>query len=161
MNWDNIFSIGDSYNKILISSLKYLLSEHQSELIAFVIMPSHIHLILMKAGESISNFMRDFKKYTSTKIRKLLEANGYTEIVERLRLNSNGYKNQTFKLWMNRFDDVIVLNDFLLKTKVNYIHYNPVKAGLVLKMKDWKYSSARNYLLEDHSIIEVNTKWNF
>lgn len=83
--------------------MKYLLCEHQSELIAYVIIPGHIHLIpLMKIGESISDFMRDFKKYTSTKIRKLLEVDGYNQIVERLRLNSRGYRNQTFKLWMDR-----------------------------------------------------------
>jgi len=137
-------------------------SEHQSELIAYVIMPTHFHLIpLMKIGESISDFMRDFKKFTSTKIRKLLEEEGYNEIVEQLRLNAAGYKNQTFKLWMDRFDDVIVITEKVLQTKVNYIHYNPVKAGFVSKMEDWKYSSARNYLFEDHGVIEINTKWDF
>ena len=162
MNWDNIFSIGESYNEIIIGSLKHLLNEHQSDLISYVIMPSHIHLIpLMKIGESISDFMRDFKKYTSTKIRKQLEAEGHNSIVEQLRLNAAGYKNQTFKLWMERFDDVIVISEKVLKTKVNYIHYNPVKAGLISKMEDWKYSSARNYLLGDHSVIEINTTWDF
>jgi len=123
-------------------------------------MPSHLHLIpLMKIGESISDFMRDFKKFTSTKIRKQLETDGHIKIIEQLRLNAFGYKNQTFKLWMDRFDDVIVITEKVLKTKVDYIHYNPVKAGLVCRMEDWKYSSARNYMLEDHSIIEINTRW--
>lgn len=62
MNWGNIFSLGDRYNEIIIDSLKHLLKEHQSELIAYVILPTHLHLIpLMKKGESISDFMRDFK----------------------------------------------------------------------------------------------------
>jgi len=88
----------------------------------------HIHLIpLMKIGESISDFMRVLKKYTSTKIRKLLESDSNTEMVERLRKNATGYKNQTFKLWMDRFDDVIVISENVLKQKVNYVHYNPVK----------------------------------
>ncbi|MEO8399837.1 MAG: hypothetical protein ABI550_08505, partial [Ignavibacteriaceae bacterium] len=116
---------------------------------------------LMKIGESISDFMRDFKKFTSTKIRMLLESNGYNEIVEHLRHNAIGYKNQTFKFWMDRFDDVIVISESVLKKKVNYIHYNPVKAGLVTYAEDWKYSSARNYSYEDHSIIQINTKWDF
>lgn len=125
-------------------------------------MPTHIHLIpLMKIGKSISDLMRDMKKYTSTKIRKLLESEGHYEIVKRLRLNAAGYKNQTFKFWMDRFDDVVIIKEETLKTKVDYIHYNPVKAELVEKIEDWKYSSARNYLYEDHSVIEVNTHWNF
>lgn len=115
----------------------------------------------MKIGKSISDLMRDMKKYTSTKIRKLLESEGHYEIVKRLRLNAAGYKNQTFKFWMDRFDDVVIIKEETLKTKVDYIHYNPVKAELVEKIEDWKYSSARNYLYEDHSVIEVNTHWNF
>src|SRR6186713_2480691 len=123
---------------IVIDSFKYLLKDHRSELIAYVIMPNHLHLIpLMKIGESISDFMRDFKKFTSTQIRKLLEAENHVRIVERLRQNAIGYKNQTFKLWMDRFDDVVIISEKILKTKVDYIHYNPVKAGLVAKMEDW------------------------
>lgn len=122
MNWQNIFSMGDSYNEIIIDSLMHLLKEHQSELVAYVIMPAHLHLIpLMKIGESISDFMRDFKKFTSTQIRKLLEADGYNEIVEQLRQNALGYKNQTFKFWMDRFDDVVIITDRVLRTKINYV----------------------------------------
>ena len=61
MNHDNIFLIGRKYNLIVIDSLKYLLNEHKSELFAYVIMPSHLHLVLyIPAGESIIDFMRDY-----------------------------------------------------------------------------------------------------
>ncbi|KXK48707.1 MAG: hypothetical protein UZ05_CHB002002007 [Chlorobi bacterium OLB5] len=40
------------------------------------------------------------------------------------------------------------------------MHNNPVKAGLVKEMTDWKYSSAKNYYLEDHSVIYVSTDWS-
>ena len=42
--------------------------------------------------------------------------------------------------------------------KFLYIHNNPVKAGLVTKPEDYKYSSARNYINYDHSVIEVDTE---
>jgi hypothetical protein len=35
---------------------------------------------------------------------------------------------------------------------------NPVKSGLVLKAEDYRYSSARNYAFNDHSVLEVNTE---
>ena len=44
-------------------------------------------------------------------------------------------------------------------TKLKYIHNNPVKAGIVKKTIDYKYSSARNYILQDHSVIFVDTTW--
>ena len=58
---------------------------------------------------------------------------------------------------MDRFDNVLVYSPKAFRTKLEYIHNNPVKAGLVGKPEDWKYSSARNYLLDDHSIIYVDT----
>jgi len=44
-------------------------------------------------------------------------------------------------------------------TKLSYIHKNPVKAGLVLKEQDYKYSSAINYVNTDHSILEVDIEF--
>jgi len=35
--------------------------------------------------------------------------------------------------------------------KLNYLHENPVRKGFVTKPEDWKYSSAKNWLLDDHS----------
>lgn len=64
-----------------------------------------------------------------------------------------------FKLWMDRFDDVVLYTRELMRVKVNYIHENPVRAGLVERAEDWKYSSARNYLISDDSMIHVKVDW--
>jgi putative transposase len=53
-------------------------------------------------------------------------------------------------------DDLIITNDDTFQQKIDYIHMNPVRAGLVNNPEDWLYSSARNYFLNDNSIIEVN-----
>ncbi len=160
MNFDRIFSLGDAYNEILINSLAYLIEEHNTVLHAYVIMPSHIHLIIQfPEGESLIDFMRDFKKFTSTKIRQQLEKDKHFEIVEKLRVNAIHSKKQVFKLWMDKFDDFVIANDKTLNIKMNYIHNNPVKAGLVSEMTDWKYSGARNYLVEDNSVICVGFKY--
>ena len=60
---------------------------------------------------------------------------------------------------MNRFDDEVIQNVGMLRTKLEYIHNNPVQAGLVASPEEYKYSSARNYILGDHSIIEIFTDW--
>ena len=44
-------------------------------------------------------------------------------------------------------------------TKLHYIHKNPVKAGLITLPELYKYSSARNYINNDHSIIKVDTSF--
>ena len=155
-----IFSINDNYALILLDSLKHQIKEHRATLLAYVIMPNHLHLVIyIPKGESISDFMRDFKKYTSTKIRQQLERDKYNKLVETLRITSNGRKPRVFHLWMDRFDDLIITTVKTLGIKINYVHNNPVKAGLVEKCEDWKFSSARNYFSDDQSLIYVSTNW--
>ena len=67
------------------------------------------------------------------------------------------YEDQKRKFWMKRFDDEVIRNQNMFLVKLNYIHNNPVKSGLVEKPEDYKYSSARNYLLDDHSVLFVDT----
>ncbi|MBC8490886.1 MAG: transposase [Ignavibacteria bacterium] len=159
MNFDNILTLKDKYTSLIIDSLNFLISEHNATLTAYVIMPSHIHLLIyIPKGESISDFMRDFKKYTSSAIFKEVQKDRDLMLLDRLRNNSIGGK---WKVWMDRFDSQIILSDKFFKQKINYIHYNPVKAGLVNDMTEWKYSSARNYYLNDHSTLEVTTGYEW
>jgi REP element-mobilizing transposase RayT len=60
--------------------------------------------------------------------------------------------------WIIEVDDEVIRDQKMFWNKLNYIHKNPVKSGLVLKSEDYKYSSARNYAFNDHSVIEVNTE---
>ena len=157
---DPILGFGSQYYLILIESLKFVLSKYQAALFAYVLMPSHIHLVIAtQEKKNISDLLRDFKKYTSTKIRQQLQKDGKSDTIERLRVNANGKRNQVFKLWMERFDDLVIENDKTLQIKIDYIHNNPVKAGFVDQPEQWEYSSARNYILGDHSLISVSVDW--
>ena len=112
-------------------------------------------MLYIPENESLIDFMRDFKKYTSTQIRKQLEADKDLVQLERLRANAKKYHKQVFKLWEDRYDDFVLYEDHAIQQKFDYIHMNPVRAGLVENPEDWLYSSARNYILNDNSIIEV------
>lgn len=148
--------LNDSYYHLIIDSLNFMQRRGDFTLIAYCIMPTHLHLVLQISGEkNISDIMRDFKKYTSFRIRKRLENDGHHRMVESLRLPPGS--RQMFKVWMDRFDDLLITNEETLRTKVEYIHQNPLRAGLVEKDIDWPYSSARDYHLNDHSLVEV--KW--
>jgi putative transposase len=158
INFLKLFSKKDDYYDILIDNLRFYINKYNITLLGYVLMPNHLHLlILIPEGRSVSDFMRDFKKYTSLKIKEKLIKDGKSMIIDKLR-NLSGTGN--FKLWMDRFDSIPIGSTHVLETKLNYIHYNPVKAGLVKEMIDWKYSSARNYYLEDHSIIYVSIDWD-
>jgi len=161
MNFDKIFSLSREYNFIIIDSLNYLIDKNKIRLFAYVIMPDHLHLVMyIPAGESVIDFMRDFKKFTSVEIRKLAERENRISMLEKFNRNAEFAKNQRYKVWMDRYDELILTSERMMGIKVNYINYNPVRAGLVEKQEDWEFSSARNYILDDHSLIRVYTDWS-
>ncbi len=161
-NHEKIFLLSEVYNWIIIDSLKHLIKKQRVSLFAYVIMPSHIHLLMyLPFGESVIDFMRDFKRFTSTAIKDKLFEDKHKIILTRIKSNALGYNKQNHKIWMDRYDDVIITTERMFKIKMDYIHFNPVKAGLVKEMEDWKFSSYRNYLLDDNSIIEVKTDLSF
>jgi len=66
-------------------------------------------------------------------------------------------RKQKFTIWEDRFDDLYLNQEKTLLVKFNYIHNNPLRAGLVKRPEDYPYSSARNYFLKTKDgILEVD-----
>ena len=149
-----IFSINESYMKILADSLKFVINRGKADLIGYVFMKDHIHLLLhLQKTKSIIAFVRDFKKFTSKEIHRLLKSDNLDKTLKRLcNLSGTG----KYKLWNDRYDCQLIYSEKILMNKLNYIHMNPVKAGYVKKMTDWKYSSAINYYCNNNPVIDVN-----
>jgi putative transposase len=147
----------DKYSDILIGNIKHYQDEYRFIILGYVIMPTHFHWIIeadLTRG-TISDIMRDIKKYSAWDLMEQLQKDGKEKLLRMFR--STTLKNEKRKLWAKRFDDEVIKNIGMFRTKLEYIHNNPVKAGLTTNPEDYKYSSARNYLLNDHSILKVNT----
>ena len=86
--------------------------------------------------------MRDFKKFTSGEIRRQIEKDGRHKLLDELRYKK---RQQKFKVWEHRFDDVVLYTRKVLEVKLEYIHQNPVKAGLVDYPTKYIHSSAGFY----------------
>ncbi len=141
-DWINIFKI-DSCKKVIVDSLKFCITKYTVDILAYVLMPNHIHMILyFKKDTKLSDFMRDFKKFTSRNIRLELQKANYLDILKLLEFQKG---EQTYKVWQDRYDAKIIKGNDMLLTKINYIHNNPVKNGLVQKVEDWTSSSAGFY----------------
>lgn len=158
VNFTKVFN-ENRYSQVVIDNLNFYRERYGFKLIAYVIMPEHLHLIVWtKENTSISSIMRDFKKYTSVQIKRKLLADNNKKLISIFQKNASGYKDQEFKLWMDKFDRLVIYTPEVLQQKVDYIHFNPVRRDLVKDMLDWKYSSARNYYLNDHSLIRVDNE---
>ena len=135
----------DNVCDIIIKELRTTQSLFQMSIISYVIMPSHIHLLLgFQNISELSKYFQTFKSITSRQIKQL-----------RLKdLIENDYK-----LWKPRFDDLIVSSDKQFKVKMEYIHNNPVKAGLVQRAEDWLYSSAVDWLTDRKGLLKVDKEF--
>jgi putative transposase len=153
-NYLHIFD-RDTCFRILIQSLQFVGRKFNADYLGYVLMPNHVHFIVYFRKENqLSALMRDFKKFTSGEIRRLVEKDGRFDILEKLRFHR---PNQKFKLWQDRFDDVNIRSRKVLETKLNYIHENPLQEhwNLVESPEKYSYSSAAFYENGTPSELEV------
>jgi putative transposase len=150
----------DGYAQIILRNLDFYREKFEFRLLAFVVMPQHIHLVLQPGPKgNISEIMRDFKRHTAKEIVERLQEEKRTEVLSIFMEAAKKYhpnENREYQVWEDRFDDVAVYSDEVLRTKIEYIHNNPVKAGFVDSQDAFPYSSARNYHSGDHSVIRVD-----
>jgi REP element-mobilizing transposase RayT len=144
----------------LIDSLNFYRYHHQCKLLGYVVMPDHIHMIIWpQEGSNISDFMRDFKRFTSGRISRQAFLENKTDWMNAFEQAGRDTSRAEHKVWQDCFWEEVVFTDEFLHQKLNYIHMNPVRAGLVDEPQDYPYSSYRNYELEDDTLIEMDMDW--
>ncbi len=139
------------YKDIFLESLRYCQQKKGLELYAYCIMPNHVHLIAgVSEGGNLSAVMRDLKKYTSTQIVQAISNNVQESRREWMlwlfrdqgQANPNNNKNQ---FWQQESHPVELSTNAILDQKLEYIHQNPVRAGICYAPEDYIYSSAGQY----------------
>ncbi len=157
IEWIDVFTKNEYFETIL-NSLKYCQQNKGLTLFGFVFMTNHIHLLFqVEQPYSAEIFLRDFKKWTTHELRKIVEQDNRRYIQNLLKTTIFKRNKNTFQIWQkNNYPEIIEIEKFF-KQKLNYVHQNPVKKGYVEKEEEWVYSSARNWLSDDHSIIAVQT----
>ncbi len=149
------------YVYIILENINFYKEKYGFKLIAYVIMPDHIHMLIYPDQgrvKEISKFIEDFKKFTARKLCEQMKKDKRINWLRLFRLEEPKKKNWEYQIWQQGYDDLGVYSPKILRTKINYIHNNPVRKGLVEKPEDYLYSSARNYILNDHSVIKVDTE---
>ncbi|HXI00423.1 MAG TPA: hypothetical protein VNI52_09135 [Sphingobacteriaceae bacterium] len=122
-----------------MESLNFLVKEKRIWLYGYVIMPNHIHILWRKQDAWIDkSIQQQFLKFTAQKIKfNLLEH--FPAELEKYRSTQS---DREYHFWERRPYKATML----CEQKLDYIHYNPVKAGLCALPEDYSYSSAKYYL---------------
>jgi putative transposase len=123
--------------------MKFVNEKYSCEIICYVWMPNHIHFICyFKEKNFLIEYMRDFKKYSSVKIRDHFYDTKNEEMIKAIQYV---HRKQTIKIWKDRFDDLYLFKEKTLLQKLKYIHDNPVKKELCEIPSEYKHSSASFY----------------
>jgi len=144
--WKPIF-LDPRVMTIILDEINKLQKIYEIAIICYVIMPHHIHMILgFPEVERLSKIIQSFKSITSRRVKEL---------------NLPELRENNFRLWMPRFDDLILYSEEQLKIKIEYIHNNPVKAGLVASAKEWCFSSASDWLKGESGVVKIDKDYDW
>jgi len=124
-------------------SVRRVKTAHPFVIDAMVIMPDHLHT-LWTLPEGDSDFSTRWGLIKSGFSRQL-------EVTERIS-PSRQTKGER-GIWQRRFWEHLIRDDYDFERHVDYIHYNPVKHGFVLRPVDWPLSSIHRYI-KQHIIDE-------
>ena len=118
---------------LLRNAFRYVMGQHPFIIDAFVLLPDHLHCIWTLPPEDcdFSTRWRLIKSYFSRQCDTLSQ-----EAISAAR-----QRKKERAIWQRRCWEHLIRDEVDFKNHVEYIHYNPVKHGLVKAPKDWEYSS--------------------
>ena len=159
-NWIDVFTRTD-YADIFLECVRHCQKHKGLEVYAWCIMSNHAHLIIGSHGKHISDIMRDLKGYSSKKIVEEIRNNPKESRQRWLlwlfqkegRFNPN---NKEFQFWQNGYHPIELSSHEISMQKLEYIHLNPVKAGLVEQAHHYRYSSAIDYETGRKGMLELH-----
>jgi putative transposase len=130
--------------QIVIHSIKFMVENQRLTLHGWVNMENHLHLIA--SALNLSKEIHDFKSFTARSIIDFLKDNHFGSLLDQFKTFKKEHKiHQEYQFWEEGSHPEMVLNMEMLKQKMDYIHYNPVRRGYVEDPSYWRYSSYMDY----------------
>lgn len=151
VEWIDVFTRKD-YRDILLESIRFCQKEKGLLLHSWCIMSNHLHLVASAKNEKLSGLLRDFKKFTGKQIIAAIKNNPKESRREWMleifkREGAKNSRNSEYQFWRQDNRPVELYSTAFIFQKMNYIHNNPVEAGIVERAEDYLYSSAKDYVL--------------
>jgi putative transposase len=139
----------DRAKQIVVTLLASEVAGHGGKCVGYVIMPDHVHTIVWFPERSqLSHFMKQWKQRSSASLKKLFQAvlSQYAATVD-----------AADPVWQRKYYSFNLYTDRKMREKLDYMHANPVRAGLVARACEWPWSSARFYELNQP--VGVPIQW--
>ncbi|MCY7347553.1 MAG: transposase [Pyrinomonadaceae bacterium] len=134
--------------RAFMGELQNLKTKRECKLIALVVMPDHFHLIVNPRDGEIREWTGALKSLAAKRLVGIAPESWFL-------------KNETeHQVWQESFKALPLWSNWMIWQKINYIHNNPLKAGLVNSAKDYQWSSFCSfYKMEAEEILQVDEDW--
>ena len=148
-DWVDVFT-RMNYRNIVVDSLQFCRKNKGLKLYAWCLMTNHIHLLCsVEPPFRMSDFIRDFKQFTAKKvlndIQSLPESRRDWMLYRFEFAGKFDNRIKKYRFWQDKSHPVEMSTTEMIEQRIQYIHENPVKTGLVAQAEDYLFSSARNY----------------
>jgi REP-associated tyrosine transposase len=149
VQWVDVFTRKE-YRDILLNILGFCQEAKGLLVHGWCVMSNHAHLLASSKIFDLSGTLRDFKKFTSKKIIEAIIKNEHESRKEWMleifkRAGNENSRNNDYQFWRQDNPPKECYSPAFTVQKLNYIHNNPVEAGIVDKPEEYLYSSARDY----------------
>jgi REP element-mobilizing transposase RayT len=132
-----------------LAELDSLNKKWPSKLIAYVLMPDHFHFIGNPRDGRIMEFVGALKSLSAKSIVRASKQ-------FRFPVDEDGYH-----VWQESFKATPLWSGWMIWQKINYIHANPVRDGIVKSAKDYPWSSFRSFYSQGEAVLAVDHDWSW
>ena len=145
VSWLPVF-VEESACRIITDSLSFCHSHKSLRLNAYVIMPTHMHAIVFDHDHDPTRLATEldaFRRYTGRNLADYCAAHRPRAYSEAFRDAAGDDRDRRF--WQATRHPIAISSENFWQTKLDYVHANPVRKGLVRYPEDWRFSSAKHY----------------
>jgi len=122
--------------------------------VAYVLMPDHVHLIVNPRDGRILELTGKLKSQAA---RRIIRAAPDISFV----VGEDEEGNPIHQVWQESFKAIPLWSPWMIWQKINYVHSNPLKAGLVKSAADYRWSSYKAFYFQETDPITVDRDWRW
>ena len=143
--------------KIITDSFNFCIKNKFLGVNAYVLMPTHLHATLFDVGfhaERLKQTLDDMRKFTGRQLLDYAMKHLPKCFVEEFHKHAG--KDRERRFWQPTQHPVGIYSEEFWKQKLDYLHHNPCRKGLILSPEDWRFSSARYWMTREKNDVELS-----
>ncbi|HLO27595.1 MAG TPA: hypothetical protein VK249_00580 [Anaerolineales bacterium] len=156
VEWLPVF-IDETACRIVTDSLNFCIKSKCLRVNAYVIMPTHLHATLFDGefqAERLKHTLDDLRKFTG---RQLLDyAAGHLPKCFTEVFHKQAGEDRQRRFWQPTQHPIGIFSEGFWKQKIDYLHHNPCRKGLVLRPEDWRFSSALYWATREENDVQLS-----